>query len=376
MPRRRNIGMRLRKDVAIFFFGIIIFVLHQLKLTTQYYYGGSGGGQHHDDIISPDYSSYHIHLVKDSLFATTNWDHISKIWTSNSTYSDIWTSTQTVDALPSSLTQQSSKGRTLFILHNHPKMASTTLRRSCWENLRRTCDVVSRKRDQVGYSNANDLSSLIKKCKNTHHLCVMGWHYNAENFPDVTTSNQTLPIRFIHLFPFRNFYDWSASAMKQVFVGHSKAGCNELDKRLETCDGGWLELDMNKYSKHTLKQMFFLKQQKSVDTHHFILYDYSQVQQTLSQLSKLCQVPMMPNLDMQYKSIRQGLYISLYVVDSSSCTSMFIPYQPFTVSISCFHISCSLQMDLVQIGHYKSFMSALMTKCFTYDITAPSVLMQ
>ena len=366
MPRRRNVGRRLRKDEAIFFLGIIIFGLHQLKLITQYYYGGSGGGQHHDDIMAPDYSSYHIHLVKDSLFATTNWDHISKTWTSNSTYSDIWTSTQTVDALPSSLTQQSSKGRTLFILHNHPKMASTTLRRSCWENLRSTCDVVSRKRDQVGYSNANDLSSLIKKCKNTHHLCVMGWHYNAENFPDVTTSNLTLPMRYIHLFPFRNFYDWSASAMKQVFVGHSKAGCNELDKRLETCDGGWLELDMNKYSKHTLKQMLglgFLKQQKSVDTHHFILYDYSQVQQTLSRLSKIYQVPMMPNLDMQYKSIRQGLYISSYVVDSSYCTSMYIP------TILCIYFSFFFQMDRVQIRPCKSFITALMIKCFTYDMS-------
>ncbi|KAL9189210.1 hypothetical protein ACHAXT_011700 [Thalassiosira profunda] len=39
-----------------------------------------------------------------------------------------------------------------------------------------------------------------------------------------------------------HFGDWAESALKQVFVGHAEAGCNDAAKRLERCDG-WLELD-------------------------------------------------------------------------------------------------------------------------------------
>ncbi|KAL3806351.1 hypothetical protein ACHAXA_007692 [Cyclostephanos tholiformis] len=186
-------------------------------------------------------------------------------------------------------------------------MASTTLRRACWENLWRTCNVVSPKRDPMGYSDAKDLVALIEKCEDTTHFCVKGWHYHAQNFPPNVTTSQSHPIAFIHMFPFRKFDDWAASAIKQIFAAHSETGCNNIAKRLETCEG-WLELDFVKYSKRNLARMLKIKNSRRRQSyeHHFFLYDFSLVQPTLDRLSRSYQVPMLQFLDMQYKRMRQN----------------------------------------------------------------------
>jgi len=252
--------------------------------------------------------SHRIYVVEDpavGTFAVSDWNQLSKKWDSKSSYADLLNATQTtVEILPSMEPKLHSE-RVIFILHNHPKMASTTLRRACWENLRLTCDVVSHKRDPMGYSNTKDLAALIEKCKNTHHFCVMGWHFHPNNFPNVT-SVSSQPTTFIHMFPYRNFHDWAVSAMKQVFVGHSEAGCNAVSQRLEKCDG-WLELDFTKYSKRAMSQMLGIikPQRQQSATHHLLLYDFSGVHTTLAQLSRLYQVPILPYLDMQYKQTRQ-----------------------------------------------------------------------
>lgn len=262
------------------------------------------------DDISPTRGSYPIYIADDVVpgkFAVIDWDKLSSKWDSNSSYTDLLEdTTQVVDIRSSTKLQSNTPERIIFILHNHPKMASTTLRRACWENLRSTCEVVSPKRDPMGYSNSKHLASLIDKCDNTHHFCVMGWHFNPSNFPNVTTASSQ-PINFIHLFPFRNFGDWAESAMKQVFVGHSEAGCDAAAKRLERCDG-WLELDFAKYSKQALAQMLGIVKplgQEQSHAHHLLLYDYSQVQSTLAQLSRLYNVPMLSHLDLRHKETRQ-----------------------------------------------------------------------
>mmetsp|Transcript_2730 Transcript_2730/g.4784 ORF Transcript_2730/g.4784 Transcript_2730/m.4784 type:complete len:381 (-) Transcript_2730:158-1300(-) len=284
--------------------------------------------------------SHRIYLAEDPAtgkFAMSHWKHLSKKWDSKCTYARLLlrATTQSVEMLPSmmepttssqsqsrSQLQQHPDERIIFILHNHPKMASTTLRRACWENLRSTCDVVSPKRDPIGYSNANDLAMLIDKCHNTHHFCVMGWHFHPNNFPNATlissssSYSSSRPTTYIHLFPFRNFDDWAVSAMKQVYVGHSEAGCEEVAKRLEKCDDGWLELDFTKYSKRAMTKMLGIidepqkivqqqQQQQSAAKHHFLLYDYSQVHATLTMLERSYQVPRMAYLNMQYKQTRQ-----------------------------------------------------------------------
>jgi hypothetical protein len=166
---------------------------------------------------------------------------------------------------------------------------------------------VSPRRDPTGYSNAKDLAALLEKCEDTNHYCVEGWRYHKQNFPTNITSYQSLPIAFIHLFPFRNFDDWAASAIKQIFAAHSEAGCNNVAIRLETCVG-WLELDFAKYSKRNIARMLEIKDSRGGQSHvhHFFLYDFSLVRPTLDRLSLSYQVPTLQYLDMQYKQIRQS----------------------------------------------------------------------
>ncbi len=258
-------------------------------------------------------SSYPIYILEDSFgekLKVLDWRELSNEWRSISSFFDLLKSSRSLTAetiLPSSIDTH----RNIFILHNHPKMASTTLRRACWENLKSSCNVVSSSRDPMGYSDPNDLAMLMEQCRNTHHFCVGGWHYRADNFPNQTSrslpSPATVPITFLHMFPFRNFNDWAESALKQIFVGHSIEGCREASKRLDSCNG-WFELDFEKYSKRTMASMIEiinLHYKTEPQRHIFFLYDFREVQPTLAQLSHVFNTSMLPYLDMKYKQKRR-----------------------------------------------------------------------
>ena len=315
----------LRKVEALFLLGTILFIFAIIQVNVR---GGVLRGlmatnnnyvilsslanftlRHDDESRRREYSAAThdrslIYLTGDgNQWHQSDWNRLTKRWHSKSTYTDLLNTSQKIETLPS------TTGRIIFILHNHPKMASTTLRRACWENLRSTCDVTSPKRDPLGYANTKELESILNKCKVTNHFCVMGWHYDSGMFLNITSASPSQSITFIHLFPFRNFDEWATSAMKQVFVGHSEAGCKAAAQRLEKCHG-WLELDFDKYSKQALAKMLDVNkqaivQQRSRTSHNFILYDFGEVRATLAQLSRLYSVPMMPYLDMQYKQTRR-----------------------------------------------------------------------
>jgi hypothetical protein len=301
--RRFRFDYRLIRRVG---FAICLSVLSILRSTPD----GGGGDQGSRIVAMPSEPPRRIYLVKDVArgeFAVTDWAQVSGAWNRNSTYEDMLKLTRTVKTPPSLFETESGPYKILFVLHTHSKMASTTLRRACWENLRATCNVVSLRRDPMGYSNPSDLAALIDKCEDTNHYCVEGWRYHAQNFPTNSTSYRPLSIAFVHLFPFRKFDDWTASAIKQIYAAHSEAGCNIVAKRLDTC-GGWLELDFAKYSKQNMARMLEIKDSPGGQSHvHlFFLYDYSLVQPTLDRLSLSYQVPMLQYLDMQYKQIRQS----------------------------------------------------------------------
>ncbi|KAL7471318.1 hypothetical protein ACHAXS_011647 [Conticribra weissflogii] len=250
-------------------------------------------------------------------FAVSSFQHIARNWNRSTTYEDILQLTTPLESPHSTQTQ--SKRRKVLIIHCLPKMASTTLRRACWENLRATCGVVSLKRDPMGYSNMNDLSQLISKCNKTHHFCVMGGHVNSENFPNMRENNVSSSpahFEFIHLFPFRNFDDWSRSALKQIFVGHSDAGCETTNDRLDSC-ASFLELDYSKYSKpavagmirgqgnFNLNMLHHDNETHIGSIHHYFLYNSSQLLPTLVQMSNHFHLPMLPYIDMKYKQKRE-----------------------------------------------------------------------
>lgn len=334
MPRRQwTFGGRLRKAETIFFLGVVLFfcwssITAHLKITSRVVGQGStfpgfvvpdrildslknftlgGDGYEHNTDATKSFSQ--VYIVDDPAagkFAASEWNRLSKKWDSNSSYADLLKSAKTVDALPSMAPRRHPDERLIFILHSHPKMASTTLRRACWENLRSTCNVVSPKRDPKGYSNAKDLADLIRRCKDTHHFCVMGWHFGSNDFPQlISSTGQLAKVTYIHLFPFRMFREWSISAMKQVFVGHSEAGCSQLSQRLDKCDG-WLELDYLKYTKKSVSDMLRISPEgQQSHPHYFVLYDYSTVDTTISELCRLYQIPMLPHLEHNLKQTRR-----------------------------------------------------------------------
>lgn len=266
-------------------------------------------------------STYPIYIVDISSIETLHvlgWSDLSNEWRSNSSYSDILNSSHSVKM--NTILQSSPNNyshRSIFILHNHPKMASTTLRRACWESLKSSCNTVSSSRDPMGYSNANDLAKLFEQCRKTHYFCIGGWHYNAENFPNQTSrsslSSVATTVTFLHMFPFRNFNDWATSALKQIFVGHSDDGCRQVSKRLDACSGGWLELDFEKYTKRTMANMIDIvnlhdhnnNNNSEPQKHMFFLYDFRLIQPTLASLSHVLNFPTLPHLEMKYKQNRR-----------------------------------------------------------------------
>jgi hypothetical protein len=318
-------GRRIRNVEALGVISLFLYWISQLttvnniirRSADNYYFANVARRRGGDTTsFSTRPASYPIYILGDIAevkFQVLDWKDLSIQWTSNSSYSDLlkFSPSVTVDTiLPSPSSNTSQHGRVIIMLHNHPKMASTTLRRACWENLKSSCNIVSPKRDPMGYSDADDLASLIEQCTNTYHFCVGGWHYRADNFPNPTSRNISsladMSITFLHMFPFRNFYDWADSALKQIFVGHSDTGCTEASKRLDSCNG-WLELDFEKYSKRTMAQMIEIMNFRDHESqsHTFLLYDFREVQTTLALLSRMFHTPLLPYLDMTYKQNRR-----------------------------------------------------------------------
>ena len=306
--------LRHHKAEAIFFLGVLFFFfrISQLTVSINYYVSNDGVRRRERE----GDASYPIYIIADIIsrekFKVLDWSVLSSRWSSNSSYADFLEYSQSVN-MDTIIPSSNDHRRIIIILHNHPKMASTTLRRACWENLKSSCNVVSTSRDPMGYSNANDLATLMEQCRNTYHFCVGGWHYGADNFPNATNrstsssfSSLAIPITFVHMFPFRNFNEWAESALKQIFVGHSDAGCREACKRLDSCNG-WLELDFEKYSKRTMASMIDIMNVRDNElwNHIFFLYDYRTVQTTLTLMSHAFHTPMLSYLDMTYKQNRR-----------------------------------------------------------------------
>lgn len=172
-------------------------------------------------------------------------------------------------------------------------ICSTTLRVACRKNLESTCGIKHQHREPKGYMNETELYPLIRSCPNTNHFCtketVMPMDVPA--FDDTT---------FIHMFPFRTYDEWAASALKQAFDRGGQTECNRAEKLVDQCKPSRMEIDFRKYGKTDLsnfKELAVPRMNEKGESHIFILYYHRDLDKVLSMLSELYRIPLLPGSD-------------------------------------------------------------------------------
>jgi len=116
---------------------------------------------------------------------------------------------------------------------------------------------------------------------------------------------------FVHMFPFRNYDEWTVSALHQIYYRDGEEGCREAGKLLDECLPHWLELDFEKYTKSILSN-FVVRYRalrssgnKAYDRHHIVLlYDYRNLHETLMWLNESYGVPLLPGTNDKVNSAR------------------------------------------------------------------------
>ena len=144
------------------------------------------------------------------------------------------------------------------------------------------------------------LFPLITQCTNTSHFCAkeieMG--YNHPTFDDV---------ELIHMFPFRNYDEWAASALKQQFDRGGEVGCNKTKSLMEKCEPSRMEIDFRKYGKTELskfKKGVVRRINDKGEGHIFILYHHRELNNVLGILSNIYGIPTLPGSDGKGKEVR------------------------------------------------------------------------
>jgi hypothetical protein len=111
---------------------------------------------------------------------------------------------------------------------------------------------------------------------------------------------------FIHMFPFRNYDEWAASALKQAFDRGSD-GCRKAEELIDKCTPSPMEIDFRKYGKTDLanyKNLAVRRMNELGEMHIFILYCHRDLDKVLSMLSSAYEIPLLPGSDGDGKSER------------------------------------------------------------------------
>ena len=154
-----------------------------------------------------------IRIVHPSINETAilNWSSLSKnLWNETTTFETLFRSGNS-SALPSLGAGQ----RAVVILHLSPKMGSLTLRLACKNLLKDKCQVENMKRkDPPGYEDVAELSKLIVQCKSINHFCLRRGMFDPGK-PEQLFEN----IVFLHLYPFRQYDEWTLSGECETSSG-------------------------------------------------------------------------------------------------------------------------------------------------------------
>lgn len=145
-----------------------------------------------------------------------------------------------------------------------------------------------------------ELYPLIRSCSNTNHFCT-----KETVMPiDVPTFEDTT---FIHMFPFRTYDEWAASAMKQAFDRGGLTECSRAERLVDQCIPSNMEIDFRKYGKTDLsnfKELVVPRMNKKNESHIFILYFHRDLDKVLTMLSGGYKIPLLPGSDGHGKETR------------------------------------------------------------------------
>ena len=117
-------------------------------------------------------------------------------------------------------------------------------------------------------------------------------------------------VLFIHMFPFRNYDDWAASALKQQYDRGREAGCNKTkDLWEDNCTPSKMEIDFGKYGKAELARfkegvVQRMNGDKKMEHHVFLLYHHRELNDVLDKLNYLYDIPALPGSDGKGKERR------------------------------------------------------------------------
>lgn len=117
-------------------------------------------------------------------------------------------------------------------------------------------------------------------------------------------------VLFIHMFPFRNYDDWAASALKQQYDRGREAGCNKTkDLWEDNCTPSRMEIDIGKYGKAELARfkegvVQRMNGDKKMEHHVFLLYHHRELNDVLDKLNDLYDIPALPGSDGKGKERR------------------------------------------------------------------------
>ena len=234
-----------------------------------------------------------------------DYHYLASIWDRETQYDDMLhasknssaTNTQQETQLRHQLHQDNRNITVIF--HNSPKTASSTLREACLETQYDTCNLPLKPPGNhwpEGYRTPKRLTQLFNECPNTHHFCVRG-HVNNKKLYTLSYHNRT----FLHLFPFRNYDEWVASAMNQISKRDGEEGCQYTLNLVKECQPHKYELNFERYTKFILSEFIssyrrVRKRNSDMDVnghHHVLIYNYLHLDETLTWLHERFGVPLL-----------------------------------------------------------------------------------
>lgn len=265
-------------------------------------------------------------------WSEVRWKDLVLNWDRDSTFENlIGLSTPLDDTATTTLNKRNQQERQIqllqkkLVIHCLPKTASTTLRKACKGVIDKQCEdaQLPQRQDPYGYRDAKDFYHAVNVCRDVDHFCVQGGDINMnvinydntdgydEDASNKNDANTMDPHHFVHLVPFRNFNDWAASALKQIYV--IDGNCDRIKEGLEQCLG-YRELYMELYPKAVLSLLIGMafrgngmNDDESVwrqHEHHIVLYNYKDTDTIVTELSNFFDIEPMPQTDQKFKEVR------------------------------------------------------------------------
>jgi hypothetical protein len=249
------------------------------------------------------------------------WKQLVNNWGPSTTFDDIITY--------GSLLEQTDSQPALskkLVIHCLPKTASTTLRDACNKLLDEKCPdgPKSHDHDPYGYRNPTEFHHVVRTCTEVHQFCVQGGDLSTTNVIGYSgktgdlvwelekeEEKNTDPMHFVHLVPFRNFNEWAASALKQIYEVDGK--CDRIEEMLEQCLG-YRELYFELYTKSVLVGLIGRSLNDNASNednpwrkhnHHIVLYNYQDTSTIVTDVSNFFNIEPMPHTSKDLKGTRK-----------------------------------------------------------------------